>query len=272
MSKRGGLGRGLSALIPGAPEGVDAGSRVHGGAGQRDRAEPEATADPLRRRGARGSGGVDPRGRDPAAPGRAAGGRRSLRGDRGGAAPAGREGGGARHRSRRVARLRRRGAPPRRPDREHPPGGPQPDRAGRGVQGAPRRARAQAGGARGQGRCVAVTHREHDPPAGVSRWTCSSCSPTTRSPRAMRGRSCPSATRRRCRRSRCASRRRTCRCGRPRRRSVDSSRRRPTQGSQRTGARSRPRAMPRSPRSRRSCPSSWRRGCRSRWAPSAGRS
>ena len=53
-------------------------------------------------------------------------------------------------------------------DREHPSGGPRTDRARRGVPPAPRGARPQAGGARRPGRCLAFSHREHDPPAAAS--------------------------------------------------------------------------------------------------------
>ncbi len=188
MSKRGGLGRGLSALIPGAPEAGEAFSRAPRGPRQRDRPQPEAAADPVRRRDARESGGLDPRGRDPAADRRAHD-RRGLRSRRGGAAAPRRQGGRAGHRPGRPAGLRRRRPAPRSTHREHPPRGPQPDRAGRGVPPAPRRARAEAGGARRHGSvCRGHTSRTR---SGSSRfrWRSSSSSPTTRSPPATRERS-----------------------------------------------------------------------------------
>ena len=52
MSKRGGLGRGLSALIPGAPEAGEASGPARG-ARERGLPQPEAAADALRRRGDR---------------------------------------------------------------------------------------------------------------------------------------------------------------------------------------------------------------------------
>ena len=67
MSKRGGLGRGLSALIPGAPEAGERRLRAARGAGERGRPEPEAATYALGRGRDRLPRRLDPRGRDPAA-------------------------------------------------------------------------------------------------------------------------------------------------------------------------------------------------------------
>ena len=195
MSKRGGLGRGLSALIPGAPEAGEAAGllEVPVNAVAPNPKQPRTRFDDEAIDVARG---VDPRGRDPAADRGPAHRRRRLRADRGGAAAArgeGRRPGHGPGRGRATpsdADTAARGA-----DREHPPRGPQPDRAGRGVPAAARRSSAQAGGARRPGRCVAVTHREHDPAAAALRSTSSSSSPTGRSRPATPARCCRSASR-----------------------------------------------------------------------------
>ncbi len=50
MPKRGGLGRGLSALIPGAPEAGDASTGLLEVPANADLTQPEAAEEPVRRR------------------------------------------------------------------------------------------------------------------------------------------------------------------------------------------------------------------------------
>ena len=60
MSKRGGLGRGLSALIPGAPEAGEGSRRPAGGSRECRDAQSEAAPDPLGRGGDQGARRLDP--------------------------------------------------------------------------------------------------------------------------------------------------------------------------------------------------------------------
>ena len=215
MSKRGGLGRGLSALIPGAPEAgegfagllevpVNAVSpnpkqpRTHW-----DEEEIASLAASIREVGILQPIVV-----------RKSGERYEL------------VAGERRLRAAKVAGLAtvpvvaaghgRRRPPARSADREHPSRGPRPHRARRSVPSAPRGTRPQAGGARRAGRCVAVTHRQHDPVAAAA----------VGFPAAAHGRQdpggsrtsacCPSATPRPSMPSPCGWQPKTSRCVRPR--------------------------------------------------------
>ena len=153
MARRGGLGKGLGALIPpGGTEGATGARWARRAAPGVDQAEPVPAARPLRRGGAGAPGRLDPRGRRaPAGPG-ASGRRRRVRADRGRAPLAGGPAGRSPDHPRAGARDRRRRRARAGAGREPPPRRPQPARGGRRLPAAHRGLRPHPRRGRGPGR------------------------------------------------------------------------------------------------------------------------
>ena len=254
-TQRGGLGRGLSALIPGASGREQPGR----GTGARGEPEPASARQGFDDEGIDGAGPLDPRGRGAAADRRPPG-RRRLRAGGGGAAAASRPAGRPGHASPRSSGTTDDSESLRealienihREDLARA-------RAGGGVRGAPAGARGDPGAARRAARVLQAAHRQHHAACCSCHCRCRSCSRRARSPRRTPGR--------------CWPRRR----GRPSealalRIAAEGLNVRQTEELVKSyalhpAARTKKPAPPRTPRpssSRRPSATRWRRGCRSR--------